>query len=343
VSRYDLDEAALAAHLHPLPPYRARQLFDGMHRRLAEPAELTDLPLGLRQSLGEDPLLAPALGLLAEQSADHGQTLKWLFSLHDESRIETVLMHHRRRSTVCVSSQAGCAMACSFCATGDAGFARQLSAGEIIEQVVRAARAARAVGRRLDHVVFMGMGEPLANLGAVLAACERIVGPLGLAARHITVSTVGIVPGIRRLARVPLQLNLAVSLHAANDELRDRLVPINRRYPLDALLAACSDYAAATRRRISFEWALMDGVNDRPGDAAELAGIAAPLGAHVNLIPLNPTPGGAGRGLSGSRPRRVSEFRQELLARGVNATVRATRGREIDAACGQLAAGVPSP
>jgi 23S rRNA (adenine2503-C2)-methyltransferase len=343
VSRYDLDEAALAAHLAPLPRYRARQLFEGMHERLAEPGELTELPRALRESLAADPVLAPALRRVAERSSDGGGTTKWLFELFDGSRVETVLMHHPRHSTVCISSQAGCAMACAFCATGDAGFARQLSVGEIVEQVVRAARASACHGRRLDHVVFMGMGEPLANLGAVWPAVERIVGPLGLAARHVTISTVGIVPGIRRLASSPRQVNLAVSLHAADDDKRDRLVPINRRYPLRQLLAACEEYVGATHRRLSFEWALMDGVNDTPEDAAGLAGLALRLGAHVNVIPLNPTVAGARAGLAGSRPERVRAFRENLVARGVNVTVRRPRGREIDAACGQLAARGAAP
>ncbi len=340
MSRYDLDEDALAAHLEPLPRYRARQLFDGLHRRLADPEELTDLPRALRASLAADPLLAPALHLVGEQTSEGGATTKWLFELADGARVETVLMHDRRRSTVCVSSQAGCAMACTFCATGDSGFTRHLGVGEIVEQVVRAARASATSGHRLDHVVFMGMGEPLANLSAVEAAVGRIVGPLGLAARHVTISTVGLVPGIRRLAELPIQVTLAVSLHAANDEKRDLLVPINRRYPLAVLLEACRAYLERTRRRISFEWALMDGVNDTPADAAELALIARSLGAHVNLIPLNPTLLSAEKGLRGSAPARVHAFRDDLAARGVNVTVRRPRGRDIDAACGQLAAGV---
>src|SRR5436189_2602349 len=200
-------------------------------------------------------------------------------------------MHYRQRSTVCVSTQAGCAMACGFCATGQAGFERHLTTGEIVEQVTRAARAAADTGRRLSNVVFMGMGEPLANYERVWGAVERLHDDVGLSARHLTISTVGIVPGIRRLAAEPLPVNLAVSLHAANDRLRDELVPINRRYPLAELRAACADYLRAKGRRLSFEWALIDGVNDRPDDADELAAIARPLGAHVNLIPLNPTPG----------------------------------------------------
>jgi 23S rRNA (adenine2503-C2)-methyltransferase len=194
----------------------------------------------------------------------------------------------------------------------------------------------------LSNVVFMGMGEPLANEAAVGTAVERLHAALGLSARHVTVSTIGIVPGIKRLAARRLPVTLAVSLHAANDRLRDELVPINRRYPIDALLAACAEFLGATRRRISFEWALIDGVNDRESDAAELAAISRRLrpAAHVNLIPLNPTPGWPTKG---SPPRRVTEFRDRLLALGVNATVRRNRGTDIDAACGQLAATVPAP
>ena len=206
--------------------------------------------------------------------------------------------------------------------------------------MVRATRRARAVGRRVSNVVFMGMGEPLANEGAVWAAVERLHGDLGLSARHLTISTVGVVPGIRTLATRPLPVNLAVSLHAANDALRDELVPLNRRYPIDALLDACHDYLQVRNRRISFEWAMIDGVNDRDRDARELAALCRRLrpAAHVNLIPLNPTPGFPTRG---SSLRRVHEFRDQLEAAGANATVRQNRGTDIDAACGQLAAGQP--
>ena len=204
-------------------------------------------------------------------------------------------------------------MGCTFCATGQAGFERHLSVGEIVEQVMRAARRARDDGRRLSNVVFMGMGEPLANYDATWAAVERLHDALGLWARQLTVSTVGIVPGIRRLASEALPVNLAVSLHAANDALRDELVPINRRYPLTMLMDACAGYLAAKGRRLSFEWAMIDGVNDRPQDAAGLAELSRslPIPAHVNLIPLNPTPGYAVRG---SPPRRVREFRDLLRA-----------------------------
>ena len=238
--------------------------------------------------------LVPALQEVTRSVSADGQTTKWLWELEDRRRVETVLMLYPDRATVCVSSQAGCAMGCSFCATGQGGFDRHLSVGEIVEQVVVARR--EALPRRLGNVVFMGMGEPLANYDRTWSAVERIHSELGLSARHITLSTVGVVPGIRRLATEALPVNLAVSLHAARDELRDQMVPLNRRYPLSVLMGACGEYLAAKGRRLSFEWALIDGVNDSPRDAAELAELALPLGAHVNVIPLNPTPGYAGRG-----------------------------------------------
>ncbi len=328
---YDLTRDQLAELLEGEPAYRVRQVWDGLHRRVQWPGEMTELPAALRASL--QTALPPALREVSRRSADGGQTTKWLWALHDGARVETVLMLYRDRVTVCVSTQAGCAMACQFCATGQAGFQRHLSEGEIVEQVAVALRAARP--RRLSNVVFMGMGEPLANYDRVWSAVVRLHGSMGLSARHLTLSTVGIVPGIRRLAAETLPVNLAVSLHAANDTLRDELVPINRRYPLALLAEACAEYVAATGRRLSIEWALIDDVNDRGSDAAELAAFARPLGAHVNLIPLNPTPGYP---VVGSSAARVRQFRDQLTALGVNATIRATRGAEIDAACGQLAA-----
>jgi 23S rRNA (adenine2503-C2)-methyltransferase len=226
-------------------------------------------------------------------------------------------------------------MACDFCATGQAGFDRHLTTGEIVEQVVRARARAAAGGRRLSNVVFMGMGEPFANYDRTWAAVERIHDDLGLGARHLTLSTVGIVPGIRRLAAASLPVNLAVSLHVANDAERDALVPVNRRYPLAELARACQEYVAATHRRLSFEWALIHEVNDTDRHARELADYARPLRAHVNLIPLNPTPGYRVRG---SSPDRVRHFAERLRDLGVNATIRRTRGTDIDAACGQLRA-----
>jgi 23S rRNA (adenine2503-C2)-methyltransferase len=329
---YDLTFGELEGLLAGEPGYRARQVWEGLHRRVLRPSEMTGLPESLRATL--EAALPPSLTEVSRRSADDGETTKWLWSLHDGALVETVLMHYPDRVTVCVSTQAGCAMACQFCATGQAGFQRQLSGGEIVEQVAVAVREARP--RRLSNVVFMGMGEPLSNYDRVWEAITRLHGEMGLSARHLTLSTVGIVPGIRRLAAEKLPVNLAVSLHAANDEKRDILVPVNKRYPLGQLAAACAEYVAATGRRLSIEWAMIHDVNDQGGDATELAAFARPLGAHVNLIPLNPTPGYAVRGTSAARVRR---FRDQLESLGVNATVRATRGAEIDAACGQLAAG----
>ncbi|MDA8357061.1 MAG: 23S rRNA (adenine(2503)-C(2))-methyltransferase RlmN [Actinomycetota bacterium] len=327
---YETSFDDLASLLEGEPEYRARQIWDGLYRRLQRPDEMTDLPMGLRERVSQ--ALPTSLELAIQSEADGGSTVKWLWSLEGGVSVETVLMVYRDRVTVCVSTQAGCAMGCEFCATGQSGFRRHLTSGEIVEQVVEAARAARP--RRLSHVVFMGMGEPLANYDRTLTAVRRLHGDVGISARRLTISTVGIVPGIRRLASEALPVNLAVSLHAANDELRDSLVPINRRYPLGSLSDVCAAYVEATGRRLSFEWALIDGVNDRASDIEELSTLARALAAHVNLIPLNPTPGYAVRG---SPRRRVREFREALANRGVNATVRATRGTSISAACGQLA------
>jgi 23S rRNA (adenine2503-C2)-methyltransferase len=337
-TRYDVTREELAHQLSGMPRYRVEQVWRGLYQQLVGPEELTTLPVSLRSELAAT--LPLALTPLAESESDSGTTIKWLWGLEGGARVETVLMLYAERATVCVSSQAGCAMGCGFCATGQAGFDRHLSTGEIVEQVVRAMQRARALGRRVSNVVFMGMGEPLANYERTWAATTRMHDDLGLSARHLTISTVGITPGIRRMATEPLPVNLAVSLHAANDALRDELVPVNRRYPLEEVAAACAVWIAARNRRLSFEWALIDGVNDRATDAAELAEIARPLRAHVNLIPLNPTAGWPTRGTP--RPRLLG-FRDRLRALGVNATVRANRGTDIDAACGQLAATVSRP
>lgn len=318
------------------PAYRTRQVWRGLYQG-REPEEMTDLPRALRLRLSEE--LRPGLVPRERSVSLDGDTTKWLWTLADGAKVETVLMAYRSgRVTVCVSTQAGCAMACSFCATGQAGFQRQLTAGEIVEQVIRAGRASGS--ERVSNVVFMGMGEPLANYPATWAAVERLHFDVGLSARHLTVSTVGIVPGILKLAEERLPVNLAVSLHAANDELRDSMVPINRRYPLSAVVEACQAWVASRNRRLSFEWALIDGVNDRHSDSRELADIARPLAAHVNLIPLNPTPGYLTRGTPAAG---VRAFRDRLVAAGVNATVRRNRGTDIAAACGQLAAGGQPP
>lgn len=337
-TRYGIERADLADLLADEPTYRIDQLWSGLYTQLADPEEITNLPRALRARIGD--VLPTELAPVTESVSDAGDTVKFLWELDGGSRIETVLMLYPDRATVCVSSQAGCAMACGFCATGQAGFTRHLTVGEMVEQVVRAAQRANRSNRRVSNIVFMGMGEPMANLDAVWTAVERFHADLGLSARHITISTVGIVPGIRSLKSRPLPVNLAVSLHAANDQLRDELVPINRRYTIDDLVDACTDYLRVKNRRVSFEWAMIDGVNDRDSDARELAILCRRLqpSAHVNLIPLNPTPGYPTKG---TPLRRVHAFRDQLEHLGTNATVRRNRGTDIDAACGQLAAGQP--
>ena len=335
---YDATRDELAGLLDGEPRYRIDQIWHGLYAELAEPSEVTSLPKAVRARLAT--ALPVALEPVDEVVSDNGDTVKFLWALDGGARIETVLMLYPDRATVCVSTQAGCAMACGFCATGQAGFTRHLTTGEIVEQVIRAARRARTMDRRVSNVVYMGMGEPLANEEAVWNSLVRLHDDVGMSARHLTVSTVGIIPGIERLAERPLPVNLAVSLHAANDDLRDALVPINRRYPIAKLMDACSDYLNAKGRRLSFEWAMIADVNDRPEDAVQLSRLchSLPLPAHVNLIPLNPTPGYAVRG---STRAKVEGFRDQLEALGVNATVRRNRGTDIAAACGQLAAGQP--
>jgi 23S rRNA (adenine2503-C2)-methyltransferase len=338
-SIHDLDRESIGAALAGQPAWRVDQVWTGLYSSFLPVAEIATLPAALRTAL--DGAHPAALREARREVADSGDTVKFLWHLTDGGHpIETVLMYYDDRATVCVSTQAGCAMACGFCATGQAGFTRHLTAGEIVEQVVRSAREARGLGRRVDNVVFMGMGEPLANEEATRLAVERIHDDIGISARHLTVSTVGIVPGIRKLAAWRLPVNLAVSLHAARDPLRDELVPVNRRYPIADLMAACRDYLRDRNRRITFEWALIAGTNDTDRDARELASLARGLkpSAHVNLIPLNPTPGWPTRGSSRAR---VHAFRDMLVELGVNATVRRNRGTDIAAACGQLAAGQP--
>lgn len=330
---YDLSFEQLQTAIADQPKYRVNQLWEGLYEQGQPLGELTNLPKALRAALADE--YPSALRLVTQSTSDNGQTIKWLWALPDGKQIETVLMHYRDRSTVCVSTQAGCAMNCSFCATGQAGFERHLSVGEIVEQVVLARQM--ALPRRVSNVVFMGMGEPMANYNNVWSAIERFQGDMGISARSLTVSTVGFVPGILRLKDEKLPVNLAVSLHLAEDRRRDELVPINRRYPLAVLADALQQYLAAKGRRLSFEWSLIDGVNDQEIDAQQLAAYAAPLHAHVNLIPLNPTPGYL---VQGSPPEQVQWFRDRLAQLGINATIRKNRGTDIDAACGQLRANV---
>jgi 23S rRNA (adenine2503-C2)-methyltransferase len=320
------------------PAFRARQVYAQLWKRAATFDEMTDVAPALRQRLAD--ALPHAVEVIDERTADRGATRKSLLRLGEAGHvIEAVLMGYPDRVTVCVSSQVGCAMDCGFCATGQMGLESNLTAGEIAAQVVwarrEAARLPATTPRRLTNVVFMGMGEPMANYRPVRDAIARLMDPAGmrLGARHITVSTVGLVPGIDRLAEDHPQVGLAVSLHAADDELRDRLVPPNRLYPLAELEAAIQRWRTRTRRRPSIEWTMIDGVNDADEQAGRLASIAYRLRAHVNLIPLNPTPGTS---MHPSPRRRIDAFVRILEAGGVTVTVRDTRGRRIDAACGQL-------
>jgi 23S rRNA (adenine2503-C2)-methyltransferase len=342
----DLDLAGRRAAVTELgqPAFRADQLSRHYFSRLTdEPADMTDLPAATRADLVAA-LLPPLLTARREQECDGGTTRKTLWRAFDGAFVESVLMRYPDRVTMCVSSQAGCGMACPFCATGQAGLTRNLSAGEIVTQVFAGARA-MASGAvpggpgRVSNVVFMGMGEPLANYSAVLSAVRRITDPapagLGISQRAVTVSTVGLVPAIRKLAAEQLSVRLAVSLHAPDDELRDELVPVNRRWQVAEVLDAAWGYAAATGRRVSIEYAMIRDVNDQAWRADRLASLLAGRLAHVNLIPLNPTPGSK---WTASDPGVADEFFDRIAARGVPVSVRDTRGTQIDGACGQLAA-----
>jgi 23S rRNA (adenine2503-C2)-methyltransferase len=346
----DLTPAELRAAVVELGerPFRAGQLARHYFARLADaPAQWTDVPAAARGRLA-DALLPPLLSEVRQIACDGGATRKSLWRLFDGALVESVLMRYPDRVTVCVSSQAGCGMACPFCATGQAGLTRNLSTAEIVEQVLAGARSlarnevAGGVGR-ISNVVFMGMGEPLANYRAVLGALRRLTDPrpdgFGLSARGVTVSTVGLVPAIDKLAAEGLPVTLAVSLHAPDDELRDSLVPVNNRWPVAEVLDAAWRYADRTGRRVSIEYALIRDVNDQAWRADLLGGLLRGRLTHVNLIPLNPTPGSA---WTASRPRDEREFVRRLSGHGVPVTVRDTRGREIDGACGQLAAAGPS-
>jgi 23S rRNA (adenine2503-C2)-methyltransferase len=337
------EEARAAVAELGQPAFRADQLARHFYRGVTDPAQMTDLPAAARATL-TGALLPGLLTPVRSLAADGGRTRKTLWRLHDGALVESVLMRYPDRATVCISSQAGCGMACPFCATGQSGLTRNLSAAEIIGQAVAAARA-MADGElpggpgRLTNVVFMGMGEPLANYARVRATLRALTTPapygLGLSQRSVTVSTVGLVPGIRRLTEEGLHCTLAVSLHAPDDELRDTLVPVNQRWKVREVVQAADDYAATTGRRYSVEYALIRDVNDQPERADLLGRLLRGRLAHVNLIPLNPTPGS--RWDASPLPAQ-REFVARLRAAGVPTTVRDTRGQDIDGACGQLAA-----
>jgi 23S rRNA (adenine2503-C2)-methyltransferase len=331
-----------------LPGFRAKQLSTHYFSRLVDdPAHMTDLPAAHREAMVES-LLPELMTPLRTMQADRGATQKTLWKLFDGALVESVLMRYPDRATMCVSSQAGCGMACPFCATGQGGLQRNMSTAEIVEQVVAGARAL-ARGEvpggpgRVSNVVFMGMGEPLANYKAVMGAVRRLTDPapdgLGMSARGVTVSTVGLVPRMRQLAEEGIPVTLALSLHAPDDELRNELVPINTRWTVHEAVEAAWNYAKVTKRRVSIEYAMMCDINDQGWRADLLADVLNSYGdwgwVHVNLIPLNPTPGSK---WTASRPEVEREFVRRLEAKGVPTTVRDTRGQEIDGACGQLAA-----
>lgn len=341
---YDLDFEELQSALETLgePPYRARQVWQGLYVNLwRSPAEFTNLPLGLRQKLDESFSFSHLDPVLVLDSEDR-ETRKTLFRLPDQQAIEAVLMRYEKRRTLCISTQAGCAMGCVFCATGQMGFRRNLSSGEIVEQVVYYARLLKEQGQQVTNVVVMGMGEPFHNYERTMQAIERLNHPQGfnLGARRFTVSTVGLVPMIHRFARERRQVNLAVSLHASEDELRGSMLPVNRKYPIAELLQACLEYVEITHRRITFEWALIRDVNDTPEQArllGERLQIFRREGAtlcHVNVIPLNPTQKFSGQATTAERAR---AFQAELEKMGIPCTIRIRRGIDIQAGCGQLA------
>ena len=336
-SLLDLSKEALQQHLVEWgePRFRAEQVWAGLYRRLAAGAEdMSDLPKSLRDRLAAEVVWAPLIPLARLTSKD-GQTRKVLFALPDGAQVEAVLLHYPRRHTVCVSTQAGCVMGCPFCATGQGGFERNLTAGEIVAQVLFYAREIAAAGQHVTNVVFMGMGEPLANYDATWSAIRRLndATGFGLGARGMTLSTVGLAPGIVRMAEEPEQVGLGISLHAATDELRDRLVPVNRRFPLEQLMDACRYYIRQTHRRVTFEYALIAGVNDSDPHAHQLAGLLGGLLAQVNLIPLNPTRDAAHLP---SPHERVHAFQRILQSHDIAATLRLRRGIDIQAGCGQL-------
>jgi 23S rRNA (adenine2503-C2)-methyltransferase len=342
---YDLSLADLQSALQEMgePPFRAKQirknLFSGL---IDDPERMTDLPAGLRAALGRAFNFRP-LELERQAVSTDKQTRKFLFRLPDGAPVETVLMLYERRRTACISTQSGCTVGCAFCATGQMGFRRSLTGGEIAAQVLRLAGMLKGKSGELSNVVLMGMGEPFLNYDAVLSAVRILSAEdgFGFGARRMTVSTVGIIPGIRRFTKEHSQVNLAISLHAADDELRSRLIPINRTYPLADLFDACDEYIRETNRRLSFEWAMIDGVNDSPAQAHHLAdrirkSLRKPL-VHINLIPLNPTrvyKGGP------SQAARIDSFRSILSEEGLACTVRLARGVDIAAGCGQLAGAV---
>ncbi|MBI1856565.1 MAG: 23S rRNA (adenine(2503)-C(2))-methyltransferase RlmN [Chloroflexi bacterium] len=335
---YDLDLPVLSELLKSWgePAYRAKQIWQGLYQQFYNsPSQFTNLPKSLREKMANEldfACIEPAHDL---DSSD-GQTRKTLFKLRDGYVIETVLMRYDKRRTLCISSQAGCAMGCVFCATGQMGFKRHLSSGEIVAQVMYYARALHEQKQTVTNVVLMGMGEPFHNYENTMAAIDRLNDADGynFGARRFTISTVGLVPAIKRFADEKRQVNLAISLHAAHDDLRLNMMPINKKYNIEEILETCRYYVAQTGRRITFEWALINGVNDTPEEARKLAGRLKGLLCHVNAIPLNPTKGYEGRATTHER---AIKFKEALEQAGIPCTIRMRRGIDIAAGCGQLA------
>ena len=321
------------------PSYRATQFWQGLYQQFWDsPEQFTNFPAPLRQKLGSEfnfYFLLPAYTL---HSSDN-QTIKTLFKLSDGQTIEAVLMRYEKRRTICISTQVGCAMGCVFCATGQMGFKRHLSCGEIVAQVIYYARLLKAENTAITNIVVMGMGEPFHNYDNTMTAIDRLNDTNGFnfGSRRFTISTVGLVPAIRRFTKEKRQVNLAISLHAADDTLRSSMLPINKSYSLDEILAACREYVSTTSRRITFEWALINGINDTPDQAHLLAGKLKGLLCHINAIPLNPTKGYSGESTTRLR---ANSFKNILILHGIPCTIRLRRGMDIQAGCGQLASDV---
>jgi 23S rRNA (adenine2503-C2)-methyltransferase len=335
---FDLDYQELESTLTDWgePAYRTQQIWEGLFRNLwTDTDQFSSLPLSIREKLQDEYLLS-SLRTSKSLKSEDGETTKFLYELNDGSAIETVLMSYEKRNTVCISSQVGCAMGCDFCATGNMGFSRNLSPGEIIEQVIRCEELLRLSDKKLTNIVLMGMGEPFHNYSAVMKAIGILMDNRGFSfgARRFTISTVGLVPGIRRFTKERTQINLAISLHAADDELRSSMMKINNKYPISELMDACFEYIDQTRRRISIEWALIDGINDTLDQAKKLEKLIQGRLFHVNLIRLNPTTHYSG---APTNTDRAAKFQKVLTDAGIPATFRVRRGIDIQAGCGQLA------